>query len=420
MMRPLAVVTVCGLLVSAVAAPDADAQFGGIRNKIKDKIKEKVSAPPVPTPSKPDAPETPETPEPADADAAEAPAQSGTQSDAAPADRSAAKLEPGQGAWSNYDFVAGDTILFAEDFTSDRVGNFPRRLELERGNFEVVEWSGRRWLRANGTGEFIVTLPKALPERWTMEFEMTLPSAGVWIYPGTESDQAGGSIQQIHLSDDAAEAIVPGRSSTSLSPMSVLGEGILAENRILTHPLHVRVQADGAYMKVYLEEQRVINVPNMGRWQGNLLHFDFGNNTNGGELFPPLMTALTVNAGGAEFYDTLMAAGRLAVPGIYFDTGSSRIRPESSGTLAEITSVMSAHPELKLLIEGHTDNVGDAGANKTLSAARAAAVVTYLSGKGVAPSRLSSAGLGDTKPAAPNDSAENRQRNRRVELVVQK
>ena len=49
-------------------------------------------------------------------------------------------LRPGEGAWSNYDFVPGERVLFAEDFTADRVGNFPRRLELIEGNMEVVEW----------------------------------------------------------------------------------------------------------------------------------------------------------------------------------------------------------------------------------------------------------------------------------------
>jgi outer membrane protein OmpA-like peptidoglycan-associated protein len=172
-------------------------------------------------------------------------------------------------------------------------------------------------------------------------------------------------------------------------------------------------------MKVYLEEHRVINLPNMGRWTGNALHFYFRSNTYDAKPASPLMTGLSLHAGGTELYDALMAGGRLAVPGVYFDTGSDRIRPESSGTLREILDMLSAHPDLRLVIEGHTDNVGDSGKNKTLSEQRALAVLTYLVEHGTTRARLQSAGFGDTKPSAPNDSPENRQRNRRVELVVQ-
>ncbi len=53
---------------------------------------------------------------------------------------------PGEGAWSNYDFIPGERVLWAESFANDRVGNFPQRLELINGNMEVVEWNGGRWL----------------------------------------------------------------------------------------------------------------------------------------------------------------------------------------------------------------------------------------------------------------------------------
>jgi len=54
---------------------------------------------------------------------------------------------PGTAVWANFDFVPGERVLFAEDFTRDRVGNFPKRLELVNGNMEVVEWQSKRWLR---------------------------------------------------------------------------------------------------------------------------------------------------------------------------------------------------------------------------------------------------------------------------------
>jgi outer membrane protein OmpA-like peptidoglycan-associated protein len=107
----------------------------------------------------------------------------------------------------------------------------------------------------------------------------------------------------------------------------------------------------------------------------------------------------------------------VATHGIFFDTGSDNIRAESTPTLKEMVSMLTEHPDLSLTIEGHTDNVGDAQANLALSAKRAEAVKAYLVGKGVSGDRLATKGLGATKPAAPNTTAEGRQQNRRVELV---
>jgi outer membrane protein OmpA-like peptidoglycan-associated protein len=80
--------------------------------------------------------------------------------------------------------------------------------------------------------------------------------------------------------------------------------------------------------------------------------------------------------------------------------------------------MLEAHPELKLTIEGHTDNVGSAGANQTLSEQRAAAVAQYLeTNYQIAAARLATKGYGASKPVASNDTQDGRQQNRRVELV---
>jgi len=117
-------------------------------------------------------------------------------------------------------------------------------------------------------------------------------------------------------------------------------------------------------------------------------------------------------------YDALAANGRWATQGILFATGKAELQPESRPVLKEIAATLKEHEELKILIEGHTDNVGQAASNLSLSEARAAAVKAALVADfGIDGSRITTQGLGDTKPAVPNATPEGRAQNRRVEIV---
>jgi K(+)-stimulated pyrophosphate-energized sodium pump len=105
---------------------------------------------------------------------------------------------------------------------------------------------------------------------------------------------------------------------------------------------------------------------------------------------------------------------------LFFDTGSATIKSESTKQLEQLAAVLKAYPNVAISIEGHTDNTGDAAANKTLSVERAAAVEKALERLGVDDARISSAGYGPAKPIASNDTEDGRAQNRRVEVVVMK
>lgn len=115
----------------------------------------------------------------------------------------------------------------------------------------------------------------------------------------------------------------------------------------------------------------------------------------------------------------LDATGHMAIYGIYFDTGSDQIKPESASTLAEITKLLGQKPALKLLVVGHTDNQGGYDMNMVLSSRRAASVVKALVAQGIAAGRLRAAGVGYLSPVATNETDAGRAKNRRVELVKQ-
>lgn len=101
---------------------------------------------------------------------------------------------------------------------------------------------------------------------------------------------------------------------------------------------------------------------------------------------------------------------------INFETGKSTIKSESQPIVDEIYKMMKDNPSLKILIEGHTDNVGNKASNQTLSEQRAASVKTALVNKGIAADRINTVGYGQDKPIADNSTDEGRAKNRRVEI----
>ena len=104
---------------------------------------------------------------------------------------------------------------------------------------------------------------------------------------------------------------------------------------------------------------------------------------------------------------------------VEFETNKAIIRPVSEGVLNAVRAILEKHPEIKKVsVEGHTDNRGNRAYNMKLSRGRAKAVVEWLVGRGIERGRFQSKGFGPTKPIAPNDTDEGRQKNRRVEFHI--
>jgi len=112
--------------------------------------------------------------------------------------------------------------------------------------------------------------------------------------------------------------------------------------------------------------------------------------------------------------------GKAILYGILFDTGKSDIKPESAESLKKITEYLNANPTVKIIVVGHTDNVGTFASNMTLSKARAESIKKYLiTTSKISASRLLSDGVGPLCPVSTNSTDEGKKRNRRVEIVKQ-
>ena len=106
-----------------------------------------------------------------------------------------------------------------------------------------------------------------------------------------------------------------------------------------------------------------------------------------------------------------------AILNINFDTDKATLKPDGIKIVDEIYALLNTNPNLKISIEGHTDNVGSTTRNKQLSTERANTVMYALAGKGIDIKRLKATGFGSEKPIKPNDTDDNKAQNRRVELV---
>ena len=103
---------------------------------------------------------------------------------------------------------------------------------------------------------------------------------------------------------------------------------------------------------------------------------------------------------------------------VLFDVDSAALKPDARGTIEKLGDVMKRYADTGILVKGHTDGTGSEKYNQDLSERRAQAVTNFLIGTGVPAGRITAIGFGETMPVAPNDTADGRQRNRRVEIEI--
>jgi outer membrane protein OmpA-like peptidoglycan-associated protein len=259
-----------------------------------------------------------------------------------------------------------------------------------------------------------LTLPKPAAKPETI-----VPDQGDFPYlppmPGTTS--TGGS-------QDASPMMIAVDTSKTETEMRVAAPGSITKSYSV--PQHL--QSPAAFYTVYHDPLLKAGWTIVHQTT-NLLSADSVINAhytaNGRDLWAILhgggdgITIQVGDAGAQDLAKQLDQDCHVALYGINFDFNKATLRPDSDPTLEKVLTLLQARPDLKLEVQGHTDNVGSDDYNLKLSDARAASVVTWLVSKGIAADRLTAHGYGMRQPIADNGSDEGRAKNRRVELKKQ-
>jgi OmpA-OmpF porin, OOP family len=406
-MRVAAVLS--SLLVAVLATPAA-AQWGSFLDKAQQKAKEAVDAankappapPPAPAPAQKAAAAASDDPAPK----ARASSSKGGDADAGAAASDAPP--PGEVYGNEYDFIAGEKLIFFDDFSTTDVGDFPMKWTTKGGGgapTEVVEQSGKHWLKlraekssSGGSRQFIrLDVKDDLPQKFTIEFDC---------YTTGEYKLLMGKVSQY------GNEIYIGPEEIKLPHTTIKREP--PPNRVQ----HVAISINGSYAKVYVDGRRMGQDPDAFQRPINYVGIELYNYY---QYKQPrqfdMMTNFRIAEGGKDYGTELTTAGRIVTHGITFDVGSDVIRPESGPTLRKILKVLQEDDALKFEIQGHTDSQGGDKVNIPLSEKRAQSVKAWLVGQGIEAGRLTTKGFGATKPLKQNDTPEGRAENRRVEFV---
>jgi OOP family OmpA-OmpF porin len=326
--------------------------------------------------------------------------------------------------WAKYDFVPGTEIIFEDNQEGEQNGEFPSKWDLVSGQIENANFDGDnvilfRKCNINGIDGIVPLMKNTkqdyLPEEFTIEFDAYFekPSNSYRIYLLDTKNQKNidpdnNVSKRFYLRFDQNSA--NGKDiQTSFYP----GFSNANVNKSTSGWRHIAISFNKRALKAYIDDARVINVPNIGI---NPLGITLGFHNPSGNL-NGFIKNVRIAKGAVPLYDKVLTDGKFVTIGIKFDVNKSTIKPESMGTINYVVKMMQDNPEIKFSVEGHTDSDGDDAANLKLSEARAKAILNKLVELGISKERLSSKGLGESKPVVANDTPENKAQNRRVEFV---
>lgn len=320
--------------------------------------------------------------------------------------------------YMNYDFVAGDKIIFEPDLRDEADAELPARFIVKSGNAEIQSFEGEKILHLQKDGGAtiapLMNSDKYLPDQYTIEFDMMWENdASYFQYvsdflvefrePGDQNYRSY-PLYRLDIFGCSASTFGSNNSSRQDFPKGLV-EALGAGNSWHHIAIYIRKNIG----KAYIDQYRIFatNTLPVGATKMDIKADRYGIKIKN----------LRIAAGGDDKYNKIVTDGKFISHGILFDVNQSSIKPESMGALNEIAKLLKAHSDLKFEIDGHTDSDGSSEANMKLSKQRADAVKAKLVDLGISVERLTTKGFGALRPIDKNDTAEGKANNRRVEFV---
>ncbi|HNY40359.1 MAG TPA: OmpA family protein, partial [Bryobacteraceae bacterium] len=305
-------------------------------------------------------------------------------------------------------FIPGDKTIFYDDFTDMTADEPPPHFKV-RGAAPELQAAGEiRQLKISKNGTLTPNLT-SLPKNFTYEAEIVFDTK---MREATNLILWAGNKQILQFNTSAmattADMIVSLRS-----PFQELGR--IRVNANWAQPAKIALWVQNGRLRAFLNGEKLLDFNQVEMPVIDKVELDHG--FNGANQYMAYRLVRFAES-TPDFSQVISSSGRFVTHGILFDTGSDRLKPESAPVIQSIAKGLETNPNLRLLIEGHTDSVGNAAANLDLSRRRAEAVKAVLAAQfKVDATRLTTAGLGATKPIDTNDTPQGRAQNRRVELV---
>lgn len=301
--------------------------------------------------------------------------------------------------WVKYDFAPGENIIFIDDLSGETPNEFPSRWNLLSGSGEIGVFEGINvisFAKKFTTIEPRMNSKSYLPVSFTLEMDLYFYKKGNEAFT-IDFGKAGELVVRLEkLSFGTFTGEIEGNSS-------IAG----------WHKLAIAYN-EGA-MKIYFDENRIINIPQVNIAPEGFTIESLSHGSSKGE--PNFIKNIRLAEGSFDLYKRISTDGKFTARGILFDAGSSDLKPESMGEISRIYELMNSNPELKFMVEGHTDSDGNEESNMKLSQSRAKTVMEMLVKLGVDKNRLSAAGKGETEPADTNETSEGKANNRRVVFI---
>ncbi len=319
--------------------------------------------------------------------------------------------------YQNFDFVAGDKIVFSDDFQADQDAEFPAHWVLKKGQGLMNTQAGKKSMVLTD-GNYVEVSPRMantsyLGKEFTVEFDTYMantseyPIMVFFLLPGTTDDS------DASLTFNRTDIGYDNSIQDSMESFSANLPAAIADDNYLAKWHHISIGYKNNQLKVYVDQYRVLSVPDAKIVPGSI---KFGGLAS--QDAPIIFTNVKVAQGGSQnMIGNILTDGKFITHGITFDIDKATIKPESMGVLNQVANFLKSNTSIKMEIDGHTDNTGNSAHNMQLSQQRADAVKTQLVSMGIDASRFTTRGLGDTKPIDNNTTPEGKASNRRVEFI---